>query len=182
MDYLSRSIRSGETGLIDGGAGENQLEVTPQLWFDRDPSATLDAEAGTAVVSAGDDTHTSSFTNIDWFTLWAVPWTFRGSGADDFVQVLGARMEAQGLGGDDYLLGGARSDVLDGGEGTDNGWGGPGQNTCLDTEVGDCSGYPWDEAPGGARVLGRDASSPAHLAPRRLVSRWLTHRTPVVVR
>ncbi len=179
FDYLSRRITTGETGVIDGGGHRDQLELVTQLWFDREPSAALDAAAGTAVVTAGDDTQTTEFASVDAFTLWGSPWSFSGSDGEDFVQVLDDRMEAQGLGGDDYLLGGSRSDVLDGGEGTDEAWGGRGRDTCIDTELGDCDAYPWDSrSTTRARVVGHDLSSLARTSPRRLLSRWQDHRPP----
>lgn len=174
-DYLSRPITPGETGVIDGGPGENQLELTPQLWFADAPSATLDAAAGTSVVTAGDKTQTTTFTGITAFTLWDGPWTFAGSEGDDFVQVLWGRLQAQGLGGDDYLLGGERNDVLDGGDGTDTAWGGEGHNTCLATEAGSCSGYPWDGTTTRARIVtGDHPQQPDAASPHRLVQRWLS--------
>jgi Ca2+-binding RTX toxin-like protein len=175
FDYLSRPITAGETGVIDGGGGPDQLELGLQLWFDRDPTAALDAAAGTAVVTAGDDHHTTAFTSIDSFTLWGGPWTFLGRGADDFAQVLDGRIEAYGLGGDDYFIGAERADLLDGGEGTDAAWGGPGTNTCVDTEVGDCDRYPWD-SDAVARVVLGPAITPAHDAPQRVMSRWASLR------
>ena len=175
FDYMERWITAGETGVIDGGADADHLELVNQLWFDRDPSPTLDAEAGTAVVTAGADTHTTAFTSVDSFTLWGSPWTFSGTEARDFVQVLDGRLDAQGLGGDDYLVGAQRHDVLDGGDGTDTVWGGKGQNTCLNAESGSCTGYPWDAGSMRARGI---VSSPPGLSttpPHRLVSRWTNH-------
>jgi len=180
FDYMARWITAGETGVIDGGADDDQLELLGQVWLDRDPSGALDAETSTAVITAGDDTHTTAFSSVDYFTLWGTPWTFRGTEADDFVQILDDRLDAQGMGGDDYLLGGDQADVLDGGEGADQGWGGRGQNTCIDTEAGDCSGYPWDSTTTRARVARLPTTSPARVAPHKLVSRWLNHQTPFV--
>ena len=42
---MTRWITAGDTGVIDGGADDDQLELLGQLWLDRDPSAALDAEA-----------------------------------------------------------------------------------------------------------------------------------------
>lgn len=185
FDYLSRHITVGDVGTIDGGPDADQLELTTQLWFDRDLAETLDAGAGTAVLTAGEDTHTTTFSSIDYFTLWGTSWTFLGTGAPDFVQVVGGRMDARGLGGDDYLLGGDRPDVLDGGDGTDTAWGGRGRNTCTDTEVGSCTGYPWDrETPSSARVITGTGTGTADVpalveAPRTLLTRWWNHRDPV---
>lgn len=177
-DYLSRTITGGITGVIDGGADPDQLELVDLVWFDRDHSAALDAGAGTAVLTAGQDTETVAFTSIDTFTLWGPRWSFLGTGADDFVQVLDGSLDARGLAGDDVFLGAERDDVLDGGEGTDTAWGGTGRNTCLDTEQGDCDGYPWDAPVTRGRVVERGTASPAQLPPHRLVSRWVDGRAP----
>lgn len=175
-DYLARSLGEDETGVIDGGPGNDQLELAPQLWWDRDPSAALDAEAGTAVVTAGSDTRTTTFTGVRYFTLWGLDWTFRGSAGDDFVQVLEGALDAEGLGGDDYLIGSEYDDVLDGGEGTDTAWGGEGRNTCVAVEAGRCSGYPWDTGQARARVIAHDSRLLVDTAPRLLVTRWLEQR------
>lgn len=171
-DYMSRTITSGETGVIDGGPDENQLELVPQLRFGSD-RAVLDAEAGTVVVTGEDGSHTTTFANAAAYTLWDVPWTFHGSQGDDFVQVLRGRLNAQGLGGDDYMIGAEGNDVLDGGEGTDAAWGGEGQNTCLNIESGSCTGYPWEAQATRAR---RAAGAPTGLStipPHSLLSRWI---------
>jgi Ca2+-binding RTX toxin-like protein len=77
-DFLSRHITPGPTGVIDGGPGENQLELNPQLrMFDR-RTAALDAATGTAVVTAGERTHTTTFSNVRSFILWGTKWAFRG--------------------------------------------------------------------------------------------------------
>lgn len=68
------------------------------------------------------------------------------------MQVLIGRLNAQGLGGADYLIGAERNDVLDGGEGTDAAWGGEGNNPCLTAETGSCTSYPWDTTTTRARV------------------------------
>ncbi len=142
-DYMSRTVTPGETGMIDGGADGNQLELFPQLWFNGE-RGVLDAEAGTAVVSGEDGSQTTTFTNVSAYTLWHLPWTFHGTQGDDFVQMLQGRLHAQALGGDDFLIGGEFNDVLDGGDGDDEVWGGEGRNTCLNAEAGNCDGYPWD--------------------------------------
>ena len=177
-DYLWRWVTAGETGTIDGGPGANQLELLPQLWFVESPAGTLDAQAGTAVITTSDKSQTTAFSNIDAFTIEEIPWTFLGTEGDDFVQVLSARLDAQGLGGDDFFIGGEYADTLDGGDGSDEAWGGEGHNTCVDTEAGDCDGYPWDvEAVGSSGRRAVRAVAPA-ATPHRLVTRWLNGRLP----
>jgi Ca2+-binding RTX toxin-like protein len=180
FDYMSRQITPGPTGVIDGGPGENQLELDPQLWIDTRRSAALDAATGTAVVTAGERTQTTTFSNVGAFTLWGAKWAFRGTEADDFVQVLDGRLDAQAFGGDDFMIGAQRRDVLDGGDGTDEAWGGKGRNTCLNTETGSCTGYPWEQADRRISVAaggwtGVDADTLG-----RLVSRWTS--PPALVR
>ena len=176
FDYIERRITAGETGVIDGGDDDNYLELeTSSLWWDRSPGFEVDAAAGTFTATAGEDVQETTFTGISGFILWGPGrWTFLGSDADDAVQVLDGRLDAQGFGGDDFLLGAERADVLDGGEGTDAGWGGEGRNTCLDTETGDCDGYPWDQraarSPDGARLAAGWHRGLGHEA---LVRRWL---------
>jgi Ca2+-binding RTX toxin-like protein len=178
FDFVSRVITAGETGVIDGGTGDDHLELDPQLWFGRDPVSTLDVPAGTVVTTAGEDSQTTQFSGISSYTVWDGPWVFRGSETDDFVQVLLGRLEAHGLGGDDRLIGAGRADLLDGGDGADEVWGGRGDNTCLDAEAGDCYGLPWDTA--GARVVapGATSTSPSRLDPHALVARWYEGRGP----
>jgi len=144
-DYVMRQFTPGDMGVIDGGGGHNQLELDPLFDGTSRPDIDVDRGAGTAVARSGDTTTTGSFSNIDYFTLfgWA-RWSFLGTGARDFVQVLDGPMHAQTLGGDDTMIGGSKADTLDGGDGTDEAWGGEGSNTCLNDEGGDCNGYPWD--------------------------------------
>lgn len=172
-DYMSRPITSGETGVIDGGPDHNQLELDPQLWLESDLSAALDAETGTAVVTAEEKTHTTTFVNVRAFTLWGVPWTFRGTEGEDFVQVLFGRLDAQGLGGDDFMIGAESNDVLDGGDGTDAVWGGEGRNTCVNAETGSCTGYPWDATSPHTRQTTSARTGLSATPPHRLVSRWI---------
>lgn len=179
FDYMSRPITSGEMGVIDGGPGGNQLELEPQLWFGDNLSGEVDAEAGTAVLTADDGTHTTIFANVGAFTLWGIPWTFRGTEGDDFVQILLGRLDAQGLGGDDYMIGAERNDVLDGGDGTDALWGGEGHNTCLNGETGSCTGYPWDTTATRARVATHRQAPFSGTSPRRLLWRWMNHQAPL---
>lgn len=174
-DYMSRTITTGETGVIDGGPDENQLELLPQLWFGSD-RGVLDAEAGSVVVTGEDGSHTTTFANVGAYTLWDVPWTFHGTQGDDFVQVLLGRLDAQGLGGDDYMIGAEGKDVLDGGEGTDTAWGGEGQNTCLNTESGSCTGYPWEAQATRARGAPTGLST---IPPHSLLSRWINDQNLV---
>ena len=183
FDYLWRQIRPGATGVIDGGPGGNQLELDPQLWFDGPRSAALDAATGTAVVTAGEKTHTTTFSNVRSFTLSGVSgtkWSFRGTDGDDFVQVLFNRLDAQTFGGDDSMIGAERNDVLDGGDGTDEAWGGEGQNTCLNTETGSCTGYPWRPTATRAFVVAGGWTGLDADARGRLVSRWMSRASDSV--
>jgi Ca2+-binding RTX toxin-like protein len=182
FDFLSRQIKSGPTGVIDGGPGGGQLELDPQLWFDSPRTAILDAAAGTAVVTSAGRTHTTDFTNIVAFTLWDTTWTFRGTDADDFVQILEGRMKAKTLGGDDTMIGADGDDVLDGGDGTDAGWGGGGTNTCVSTESGSCTGYPWPSRTPRRLAARGPWTRLGDTQPGDLGSRWMRHRWPAAVR
>lgn len=148
FDVLSRQIRSGPTGPIDGGAGGNQLELDPQLWFDGPRlEIAVDRATQTAVLRSGEREQTVEFADVAAFTLWGdARWSFTGTDEDDFLQVLDGSVEAHTLGGDDQMIGGERADLLDGGDGVDAAWGGGGHNTCLDTEEGDCDAYPWSDS------------------------------------
>lgn len=143
-DFIARWFTTGPIGVVDGGPGGNQLEVQTELGYDEDDvSLELDRAAGTATATAGARTHTMAFANMGAFLLWRGPWTFTGTDEPDFVQVLGGSLDADGLGGDDVFVGDVEDDVLDGGDGTDTAWGGPGRNTCTNTEQGDCNGWPY---------------------------------------
>ncbi|GAA4714833.1 calcium-binding protein [Nocardioides conyzicola] len=150
FDLIDRSVWGGPVGTIDGGPGSAQLELEPQVFDDEDNGAVgvLDRGAGTARLTWGSRERVVEFAGIRAFTLWGGQrWTFLGTDADDFVQVLEAPLSAQTLGGDDTILGGDRNDTLDAGDGTDSVWGGGGHNECLHAEKGDCDGYPWDREP-----------------------------------
>jgi Ca2+-binding RTX toxin-like protein len=175
FDFMARTITERESGVIDGGQGGNQLELDPQLYFDGPRRSVLDAAAGTAVVTSGEQSHTTTFDNVRAFTVWSGRWTFRGSERNDFVQVVSGRLDAQGLGGDDYLLGEQRDDVLDGGDGSDTAWGGRGDNTCIDVESGSCTAYPWDRGQARTPFVLHRGTQVRDISPDRLVARWMVH-------
>jgi len=177
-DFVIRQLTEGRTGVLDGGTGGNQLELDTAFADDPEPLTTVDRATGTAVAQSGTTSTTASFENFNGFTLWGSgSWTYLGTDALDFVQVLDGPMEAHTAGGDDVMIGGAADDTLDGGAGSDQAWGGEGTNTCLNDERGNCNGYPWDTA-----ALARTLPPRMHVGSfrdvprlRRLVARYAPH-------
>ena len=66
-------------------------------------------------------------------------WVFRGTGAADRVWAVdGGPLDAAAGGGSDRLTGSDRADTLDGGSGTDTGYGEGGRDRCRRIEHGRC--------------------------------------------
>ena len=151
-DYVMRQFVPGTSDVLDGGAGRNQLDLLP-LFDDDNPVISVDRAAGTAVAQDGSTSTTAAFSNFGAFTLdGRARWDYVGTDERDFLQVMSGKLVATTLGGDDFMLGDRRDDTLDGGDGTDEAWGGKGSNTCLNDERGKCDGYPWTGT-AAARVL-----------------------------
>ena len=71
--------------------------------------------------------------------LGEIAWVFRGSDAADRVWAVdGGPLDASSRGGNDRLTGTARADSLDGGPGTDTGYGEAGRDTCRAIDKGRC--------------------------------------------
>ena len=68
-----------------------------------------------------------------------VPWTFFGvASADRVWAITGGPLRARMADGPDQLVGTPARDLLDGGSGTDTGYGEGGEDTCTSIERGDC--------------------------------------------
>ena len=149
-DYVSVWVGDRQGITVDGGAGRDTLEI---LALDEDSNeffdASLDRPVGTATV---DGRLAVSFGDVDVFRLLGARWTYVGTDEADDVRVEFGSLEAQGLGGDDTLVGDNADDVLDGGPGTDTAWGGGGDNTCIDVEAGNCRRYPPEERAAARRT------------------------------
>jgi len=164
---------------IDGGAGDNSLllasaldEPTPTPTPGPAPKIAVDRGAGTVVAQAGTRTVTLGVTGFGTYALLGRGvWSYQGTDAADSVQVWGGRLLASTLGGDDFLAGDQRNDVLDGGADTDTAFGGAGTNTCLDVEKGRCDGYAPD---GSGPMMGRTTAVARVVPPvlRPLVKRY----------
>lgn len=151
-DYVSRLFLPGTTDVLDGGTGRNGLDLMPIFEADN-PTISVDRAAGTAVAQDGSAATTAAFSGFEAFALdGRARWSYTGTDEADSVQVMFGRLDATTLGGDDFMLGDRRDDTLDGGDGTDEAWGGKGTNTCLNDETGSCDGYPWGR-PATARLL-----------------------------
>ena len=68
-----------------------------------------------------------------------VRWRYLGTDAGDRVwAITGGPLVARGYDGADELTGTELADLLDGGTGTDTGYGKGGQDDCISIEHGDC--------------------------------------------
>lgn len=170
-DFVWRWFTPGEAGVLDGGAGRNQLELMAQF-PSGDTTVAVDRAAGTAVARYDAATATASFAGFGAFILEGGPaWTYRGTDDDDFLQVLDGRVRATTLGGDDVVLGDSWNDRIDGGADIDTAFGAEGNNTGRNVERGDCQGRVSQLRSAPARAhRAVVASLPADL--RRLVERY----------
>jgi len=142
-DVVVSTLTSQSGDVLDGGPGRNGLELLSLLSPDQHAAIGVDRTSGTAVAQAGTTTTKVAFSGFGAFgLLGAGAWSFQGTDEADEVQVIEGSLHASTAGGDDFLDGDKRDDTLDGGLGTDTAFGGGGTNTCLDTEKGNCDGYP----------------------------------------
>lgn len=133
-DQLNATVNQVDGLVLDGGTGNNSVVldatgVDHELSLDR-RQGTLTAETLEAVVRR--------FTSYD--LNGGSAWTYRGANLPDRVVALSSAGPVQlfTFGGDDELWGSAFDDLLDGGDGTDEGHPGGGTDTCVSIEVGVC--------------------------------------------
>ncbi len=140
-DYLGQLVTPGRGASAVGGLGDDVVAFYARLIAGQKPAArfTVDRQAGTTYASGAVEARGT----IDGFEghrlVGPVRWTFLGGPSADRVwAITGGPLAARTADGPDQLRGTVLADLLDGGKGTDTGYGEGGKDTCTSVERGDC--------------------------------------------
>lgn len=137
-DRLLQHLAAGSGALSDGGGGDDVVTFSSERIAKQATDVTVDLSEG--VVRASGVRARGEVAGVEGVRLLGtVPWVFRGTGAADRVwAVEGGPLDAATGGGADRLTGTDRADTLDGGSGTDTGYGEGGRDRCRRIERGRC--------------------------------------------
>jgi Ca2+-binding RTX toxin-like protein len=138
-DVVDMLVPATGGGSTDGGPGFDHLTV---YGSDVDPGSprpryTIDLRSGLGSVSS-DPAATGAVGGYEEYRLMGrLRWRFLGTPDADRVWAMsGGPLRALTFGGDDWMIGTARADHLDGGAGTDEADGREAADTCIDIEQG----------------------------------------------
>lgn len=140
-DYLGQNITPGDGADSQGGGGDDVIAFYGSLLAGEAPSARFTVDYRTGVTAASGSVAASG--TIGGFEghrlLGSLRWRFIGSDLPERVWAIqGGPLRAKMGGGADQITGTPRNDLLDGGQGTDVGYGKGGDDTCRSVERGDC--------------------------------------------
>lgn len=140
-DYVGQLITPGRGASASGGVGDDLIALYGRLLGGQTPAArvTVDQRSG-ATYASGQVEATGTVTGFERHRLIGpVRWRYLGTDAGDRVwAITGGPLVARGYDGADELTGTELADLLDGGTGTDTGYGKGGQDDCISIEHGDC--------------------------------------------
>jgi Ca2+-binding RTX toxin-like protein len=140
-DYLGQLITPGRGASALGGLGDDVIALYARLIAGQKPAArfTVDRRAGTTYTSGAVEARGSIGGFEGHRLIGPVSWTFLGGPSADRVwAITGGPLTARTGDGPDQLRGTELADLLDGGGGTDTGYGEGGKDTCRSIERGDC--------------------------------------------
>jgi Ca2+-binding RTX toxin-like protein len=138
-DYVAQNVVRGSGTDSDGGGGRDILVSHGGGLEGEKPRATftVDLRTGTSRTSAGGTGTVGAFEEHRF--VGNLAWLFHGTPEADRVWAMtGGPLEARTGGGNDWLRGSARDDLLDGGAGTDEVVPSAGDDTCRRVERGSC--------------------------------------------
>lgn len=140
-DYLGQNITPGNGADAQGGGGDDVIAFYGSLLSGQSPRArfTLDYRTG-ATTASGAVAATGTIGGFEGHRfLGPLRWRFFGSDLPERVwAVQGGPLRAKAAGGADQLTGTPGNDLLDGGKGSDTGYGKGGDDVCRSVERGDC--------------------------------------------
>lgn len=140
-DYLGQNITPGSGADAQGGGGDDVVAFYGSLLAEEAPSARFTVDYRTGVTAAsGSVAATGTIGGFEGHRfLGPLRWRFLGSELPERVWAIqGGPLRARTAGGADQLTGTPRDDLLDGGPGTDLGYGKGGDDDCRSVERGDC--------------------------------------------
>ena len=140
-DYVGQLITPGRGASASGGVGEDVIALYARLLRGQTPTprVTVDQRSG-ATYASGPVEARGTVTGFERHRLVGpVRWRYLGGDASDRVwAITGGPLVARGNDGADELTGTDLADLLDGGPGTDTGYGKGGNDDCISIERGDC--------------------------------------------
>ena len=140
-DYVGQLVTPGRGASSSGGLGDDVIAFYARLIAGQKPAArfTVDSRSGTTYASGEVEARGRVVGFEGHRLIGPVAWTFLGGPAADRVwAITGGPLTARGGDGPDQLTGSELADLLDGGDGTDTGWGRGGKDDCRSIERGDC--------------------------------------------
>ena len=140
-DYLGQVVTPGRGASALGGLGGDVVAFYARLIAGQKPAArfTVDRRAGTTYASGALEARGTIGGFEGHRLIGPVPWTYLGGPSADRVwSITGGPLTARTGDGPDQLRGTELADLLDGGGGTDIGYGEGGKDTCTSIERGDC--------------------------------------------
>ncbi len=140
-DYLGQNVTPGKGAAARGGPGHDAIAFYGSLLAGQSPRARFAIDYRTGVTRAsGDRTATGTIDGFERHRLiGSLRWAFVGGPAAERVWAIqGGPLRAHMGGGADQITGTTRDDLLDGGAGTDVGYGQGGKDDCRSVERGDC--------------------------------------------
>ena len=140
-DYLGQNIAPGNGALAQAGVGEDTVAFYGNLLAEQSPDAMFTIDYRTGVTSVtGDVPATGTIEGFDRHRLIGpLRWRYFGSDLPERVWAIqGGPLRARMGDGTDELTGTPLDDLLDGGTGTDAGYGRGGDDDCRNVERGDC--------------------------------------------
>jgi Ca2+-binding RTX toxin-like protein len=137
-DRLLHHLVSGRGALSDGGGGDDVVTFSGQRIARQATSVTIDLREG--VTSASGVRARGAVTGLEGVRLLGdLAWVVRGTAdAERVWAVDGGPLRVTSGAGNDRLTGTARADSLEGGSGTDTGYGEGGRDRCRSIERGRC--------------------------------------------
>ncbi len=140
-DYLGQLVTPGRGASSVGGLGDDVVAFYARQIAGQKPAArfTVDRQAGTTYASGAVEARGTIGGFEGHRLVGPVRWTFLGGPSADRVwAITGGPLTARTADGPDQLRGTDLADLLDGGKGTDTGYGEGGKDTCTSVERGDC--------------------------------------------
>lgn len=140
-DYLGQNVTPGTGARADGGRGDDVVTFYGDLLRGQQPAArfVVDERDGTTRAS-GSVRAVGTITAVEGLRfVGPLRWGYFGSAGNDRVWAIGGGpLSVRTYRGNDRITGSDRDDVIDGGRGTDTGYGRGGRDECRSIERGDC--------------------------------------------
>ncbi|GAA1478525.1 hypothetical protein GCM10009623_29710 [Nocardioides aestuarii] len=140
-DYVGTYVAPGQGASLAGGAGDDTVAFYGRLLAGQTPTARFTVDAGRGTTSAsGAVSAEGTIQGVERHRfVGPLRWKYVGSDLPERTWAIeGGPLRALMGGGNDVVTGSPLDDLIDGGSGTDTGYGGGGDDTCRSVERGGC--------------------------------------------